>query len=141
MPDWNEVGPELVRLFKDIAEELESLDEDAFGREEWIADEGEYEGQWLSVNNRDLLLGRIRDAITKAEEISDDPWEPIETLRKDGTWRIFWMPKKHMGCSIHTGTLCDGGLSIIGGYFAFDLEAQPTYHQPLPEPPKEKGDV
>jgi hypothetical protein len=70
-------------------------------------------------------------------------WQPIETAPKDGT--IIWLwgtcesspqARPHVGCEdMETGFwVPHGWYSNNGNYWI----VEPTYWQPLPEPPKEK---
>ncbi len=61
--------------------------------------------------------------------------EPIP----DGDWLVY-LPYKHVGLHIHVASY-DGTYKVIGGYFAWNLEAPPTHWMSLPDSPAEHSHI
>lgn len=60
-------------------------------------------------------------------------WFPIDTIPKDGTPVLVWLPEPSLGCHIH-GARCRENGFVIGHHFVYDT-GKPTHWRPALDPP------
>ena len=61
-------------------------------------------------------------------------WQPIETIPKDGTPVLVWLPVKMLNSHVHAATY-HPNIAMIGGRFYFDATSEPTHWMPQPPEP------
>lgn len=92
-------------------------------------------GIYTLVQHKDAEIEELQAEI----EALKNPWRPIETAPRDGTYLLLFIPdygdEKHIGFGDEDGFLIDDGaiefLDEEG-----DMDNYPTHWMPLPQPPK-----
>lgn len=54
-------------------------------------------------------------------------WHPIETVPRDETPVLVYLPIKHLRSHYAVATYFPKNTAIVGGNFLFDLESKPTH--------------
>lgn len=62
-------------------------------------------------------------------------WQPIETVPRDGTPVLVWLPIKQCGSHVQAA-LFRPNISTIGGLFSFDTSSKPTHWMPQQAAPE-----
>jgi len=65
-------------------------------------------------------------------------WQPFETVPKDGTPVLVWLPTKMGQSHVHAARwapCANGIMGVIGNVFDFDASCKPTHWMPQPGAP------